>query len=277
MNAAEKLVHQYSALRDASRAFKPSADQMEALHDYMQSGYILANRALEDRNNDLDWGLLVDVCNVPHAKHMSVEGLLELVKMADHRILRNIEHLDAVLAAAPKTTASSTLVFRGVTDDLAEKVMQLTAGASITTHGFLSTSLDPGVSRKFFQFSDKGCMMIIAVPRGTPYVIVDHVVKNDSLWELEVLMARGATLTARWTQDIPDFSVRRLLTKNPPPNNVAKPQDDDEVRAKSIVRGNITVVYLDLVGIEPKAIPKSAFPPGGPRIIIEPWQLKNHD
>ena len=290
LSAAEKLVHEYYALREASRAFKPSPEQIEALKDYMAKGYVLVNRALEGRNDNLDWRSLTDLCSVPHihAKHMSVKGLVELVKQADDSILRNIKHLDAVLAAAPKTTAASTLVFRGVTDEFAETVMRLTPGESITTHGFLSTSLDPGVSRKFFQFNDKGCMMIIAVPRGTPYVIVDHVVADDSLWELEVLMARGATLTVRWTQDIPDFSVLRLIKKRPPPpplddgpHGHDKTHDLDkthDARAKSTVRGSIRVVCLDLVVAQHPTIPESAFPPStGLRIIIEPWQVAYED
>lgn len=156
---------------------------------------------------------------------MALPALPMLIRRVEQEAVRCATALDDLFAkVAPRTTLPMT-VFRGVRGEFASRLLALKRKERLSEHGYLSTTVSPQVARSFMGSTlpskkkpkknkgstessprsgdednddppGKSCMMLLRLPKGTPFIFLDSISgdKNDRPWEMEMLLPRGLTL-----------------------------------------------------------------------------------
>lgn len=168
---------------------------------------------------------------------LSISSLPRLYDMYSASIRERIIALDSIFdEGVARTTQRDVVVYRGVGDELKHRK----SGEIITEHAFMSTSLNPYVSRMYMR--DGGTLMSIVVPKGTPFTMME---KEYGLVELEMLFPRGARLCVDEVTSIYDIRIESYTA------------DRMTTTPKTIPLLMVTLVGFDKVDV-PNTLPLSS-------------------
>jgi hypothetical protein len=235
---------QHQEHRKAAQAFVKSLSPRDksTLRYYQNIGYGVLNQVLYDK-----WALktvrlhqAVDAVKGEEGEQGSMseddarytafdEFVRRVACRLPSQLLSRIRDLDDMFAKAPRTTKPMT-VYRGVAGAYASSLSKVRVGRTIDMDTYLSTSFNPTVSYEFTGIKH-ALLMVVEVPKGTPYVYMDAAMGR--VWESELLLPRGCRLqvtarhasrvdpTQRWgekrVRTVPVMSVSLTWAPTPAP------------------------------------------------------------
>lgn len=184
LSEADEWASQY---QEWGASLKPI--ERETLGYYRGSGYHDINGVLREGKLN-DSGEFADV---------PIRELRKQVKTMDAAIERSIVDRDVV-------------AYRGTTTDWLGDVDGL-AGTIIHDKGFVSTSLDSDIGRKFVGYKEEenlsAALMEITIPKGSRAAYLDTLNANSKPWERELLLPRGSSF--RVTESVVAENGMRII------------------------------------------------------------------
>lgn len=187
----ESAISRLDALLDAVRV---DAEWKESDHPRAENGQFGSGggaSAADPVNSDQAAALK----HYTAAAYRAINGHLRGGKVPSEADKSTIGHLDSLLGAA--SLPADTTVYRGLGSLAVQQLFgptgKVKAGQIIEDPGFLSSTTDENVSRRFFAINPaKNILMKINAPKGSSALDVSKY--SDDPSEKEVLIARGARL-----------------------------------------------------------------------------------